>query len=87
MIFASALLFGPQVTLIAGGLGSALADLLEWLCSMDTHNIAAKGLEGYMLAKSALIAKAKAMFTWYKSGWFCDGISILSWWSNISIFY
>lgn len=29
LIFASALLFGPQVALIAGGLGSALADLLS----------------------------------------------------------
>lgn len=51
MIFASALLFGPEVGLIAGGIGSALADLLNGYAAWIPITLVAKGLEGYIAGK------------------------------------
>lgn len=57
MIFTSALLFGPQVGLIAGGIGSALADLLLAYPIWIPITLVAKGLEGYVAGKLSLNAK------------------------------
>lgn len=58
MIFTSALLFGPQVGLIAGGLGSALADLLLGYPIWIPITLIAKGLEGYIAGKISYNAKS-----------------------------
>lgn len=60
MIYASALLFGPQVGLIAGGIGSALADLLLGYPLWIPITLAAKGLEGYVAGKLCLNTKSMA---------------------------
>ena len=59
LIFASALLFGPQVALIAGGLGSALADLLSGYAVWIPITLLAKGLEGYIAGKICFNSKSK----------------------------
>ncbi|NLK21019.1 MAG: ECF transporter S component [Epulopiscium sp.] len=59
MIFASAFLFGPQVGIIAGGIGSALADLLGGFPAWIPITLVAKGLEGYIAGKVCYNAKSK----------------------------
>ncbi|NLK96960.1 MAG: ECF transporter S component [Epulopiscium sp.] len=59
MIFASALVFGPQVGMITGGLGSALADLLLGYPVWIPITLVAKGLEGYVVGK--LCSNARSM--------------------------
>ncbi len=46
MIFVSALLFGPKVGFLAGGLGSALADLQAGYAMWAPWTFVIKGLEG-----------------------------------------
>ena len=48
MIFAAALLLGPWGGLIAGGIGSALADLLLGYAFWAPWTLVVKGLEGYI---------------------------------------
>ncbi|WP_058485451.1 ECF transporter S component [Defluviitalea phaphyphila] len=59
MIFTSALLFGPQVGLIAGGIGSALADLLSGYGVWIPITLIAKGLEGYIAGLICFKAKSQ----------------------------
>jgi uncharacterized membrane protein len=56
MIFLASILFGPQVGLIAGGLGSALADLLAGYAQYAPITLIVKGLEGWIVGKIAIQA-------------------------------
>lgn len=46
VIFISGILFGPQVALLAGGLGSALGDVLLGYAHWAPYTLVIKGLEG-----------------------------------------
>lgn len=48
-VYAVALLFGPRVGAIAGGVGSALADLLTGYSYYAPGTLAIKGLEGFVV--------------------------------------
>jgi uncharacterized membrane protein len=50
MIFVAALVGGPQAGLIAGGVGSAMADLLSGYASWAPWTLVIKGLEGLLAA-------------------------------------
>lgn len=49
MIFISALLLGPKAGLVAGGLGSALADLLLGFAFWAPWTLIIKGIEGFIV--------------------------------------
>ncbi|MBP2028259.1 putative membrane protein [Acetoanaerobium pronyense] len=48
-IIVSSLLFGPVAGMIAGGIGSALADLLSGYAHYALFTLIVKGLEGYII--------------------------------------
>lgn len=48
LIFVSALLFGPKIGFIAGGFGSALADILAGYTNWAPWTFVIKGLEGFI---------------------------------------
>lgn len=48
-IYAGALLFGPLVGLLAGGIGSALADLASGAAQFAPFTLVIKGLEGLLV--------------------------------------
>ncbi|MBI4277203.1 MAG: ECF transporter S component [Armatimonadetes bacterium] len=48
LIYTTALLFGPRFGLVAGGLGSALADVLGGYQQFAIATLIIKGLEGYV---------------------------------------
>ena len=50
MVFVAAALMGPRTGLIAGGLGSALADLLSGYGAWAPWTLVIKGLEGLLVA-------------------------------------
>lgn len=62
LIFSSALIFGPEVGFIAGGLGSALADLLSGYAAWIPITLLAKGLEGYIAGKMCYRTKSKKQY-------------------------
>lgn len=49
VIFISSILFGPITGMIAGGLGSALADILSGYAHWAIFTLVIKGLEGYLV--------------------------------------
>ncbi len=49
MIYVSALLFGPMAGLLAGGIGSALADWLTGYGQFAPYTLVIKGLEGLVV--------------------------------------
>ncbi|MBC6003546.1 ECF transporter S component [Paeniclostridium sp. NSJ-45] len=49
VIFISSILFGPVVGMIAGGIGSALADILSGYEHWAIFTLIIKGLEGYVV--------------------------------------
>lgn len=49
MVYISALLFGPITGLLAGGIGSALADLLGGFSQFAPYTLVIKGLEGLLV--------------------------------------
>lgn len=49
MVFLSAILFGPVAGLLAGGLGSAIADILLGCAAWAPWTLAIKGLEGFLV--------------------------------------
>ena len=49
MIYVSALLFGPLAGLLAGGIGSALADWLTGYGQFAPYTLVIKGLEGLVV--------------------------------------
>jgi len=49
MVYTFALLFGPKVGLIAGGIGSALADLITGYLPYAPATLVIKALEGYIV--------------------------------------
>ena len=53
MIFLTGVVFGPQAALFAGGLGSALADLLAGYVQYAPITLIVKGLEGWIVGKIA----------------------------------
>lgn len=62
-LFVIALLFGPRPGLVAGGVGSALADLLTGYAHWAPWTLVIKGLEGWMtgrLGHAALVARRRA---------------------------
>ncbi len=63
VIFVAALMFGPRTGVIAGGVGSALADLLSGYAHWAPWTLVIKGLEG-------LIAGAVAWRAYRKGGAF-----------------
>lgn len=49
VIFISSILFGPVAGMIAGGIGSALADILSGYAHWAIFTLIIKGLEGYLV--------------------------------------
>ncbi len=49
VIFITSILFGPIVGMIAGGIGSALADILSGYAHWAIFTLIIKGLEGYLV--------------------------------------
>lgn len=49
MVYIAALLFGPGTGLLAGGIGSALADLLGGYTQFAPYTLVIKGLEGFIV--------------------------------------
>ncbi|MGH2398576.1 MAG: ECF transporter S component [bacterium] len=49
MVYVSALLFGPLAGLVAGGIGSALADWLGGYAQFALYTLVIKGLEGLLV--------------------------------------
>ena len=49
VIFISSILFGPILGMIAGGIGSALADILSGYAHWAIFTLIIKGLEGYVV--------------------------------------
>ncbi|MGM0501494.1 MAG: ECF transporter S component [Bacillota bacterium] len=56
MIFLASIIFGPQVGMIAGGIGSAIADLLAGYPQFAVITLVVKGIEGWVVGKIALQA-------------------------------
>ena len=48
IIFTSAILFGPMVGALAGGIGSAVADILFGYPAFAPYTFVIKGLEGFV---------------------------------------
>src|SRR5713226_5879130 len=55
MVFTSALLFGPLAGLLAGGIGSALADWLTGYQQFAPYTLVIKGLEGLVVGLIAWV--------------------------------
>lgn len=82
VIFIAALLLGPRYGAIAGGVGSALADLLSPYALWAPFTLVIKGLEGFIVGyvfhhwlsgKNSIGAKAMAMLLgglWMAAGYF-----------------
>lgn len=49
MVYVSALLFGPVTGMLAGGIGSALADILGSYTQFAPYTLVIKGLEGFLV--------------------------------------
>ena len=49
VIFITSILFGPMVGMVAGGIGSALADILTGYAHWAIFTLIIKGLEGYVV--------------------------------------
>ncbi|MEG2787205.1 MAG: ECF transporter S component [Romboutsia sp.] len=49
VIFISSILFGPIAGMLAGGIGSALADILSGYAHWAVFTLIIKGLEGYLV--------------------------------------
>ncbi|MBU7013488.1 MAG: ECF transporter S component [Theionarchaea archaeon] len=60
MIFVSALLFGSRIGGVAGGVGSALADILGGFGSWAPFTLIIKGTEGFITGKLAKSGKIPA---------------------------
>lgn len=54
VIFISSILFGPFTGMIAGGIGSALADILSGYSHWALFTLIIKGLEGYIVGVTIL---------------------------------
>lgn len=54
VIFVSAILFGPNVGMVAGGIGSALADLLGGYFHWVPFTFIIKGVEGWLVGRLAV---------------------------------
>ncbi len=54
VIFISSILFGPFTGMIAGGVGSALADILSGYTHWALFTLIIKGLEGYIVGVTIL---------------------------------
>jgi uncharacterized membrane protein len=65
MIFVTALLMGPRTALIAGGVGSALADILSGFAFYAPWTLVIKGLEGLIAAALGYRAfRTKGIAAW-----------------------
>jgi uncharacterized membrane protein len=60
IIYLVAILFGGKYALLAGGIGSALADVLSGYGQWALPTLIIKGIEGYIIAK---IASRKLIYT------------------------
>lgn len=91
MIFISSILFGPVVGMIAGGIGSALADLLSGYAHWALFTLIIKGLEGYLvgiiIGKSSnkakivlatLIGASEMVIGYYIAGGILEGSFIVA---------
>lgn len=62
IIFVSSILFGPVSGMIAGGIGSALADILSGYTHWAIFTLIIKGIEGYLvgmlLSKNTTVIKS-----------------------------
>ena len=82
VIFLAALLLGPRYGAIAGGVGSALADLLSPYAAWAPFTLVIKGLEGFIVgyvlyrlasAKGSVVSRIAAMALgglWMAAGYF-----------------
>ena len=91
IIFISSILFGPVSGMIAGGLGSSLADVLSGYSQWALFTLIIKGLEGYLvgiiirnnatLFKSifaTLIGVVAMVFGYFVAGGILEGSFIVS---------
>lgn len=60
VIFATAIVFGPVAGLLAGGIGSALADLLSGYGQWAPFTLVVKGLEGLICGYLYLVWRKKS---------------------------
>lgn len=86
VIFVAALLLGPKYGAIAGGIGSALADILSPYVVWAPFTLVIKGLEGFMVGyifyrlfaeRGGIKTKAVSMLTgglWMAAGYFGAGV-------------
>ena len=66
VIFVAALLFGPRTGLLAGGIGSALADLLGGYAHWAPFTLVIKGVEGLLVG--ALAGRSAFGTVWAYAG-------------------
>jgi len=66
MVYTFALLFGPRVGMIAGGIGSALADLITGYLPYAPATLVIKGVEGYIVGRLSLMLTRVSEKTWRK---------------------
>ncbi len=81
MVFIGALLFGPVVGGISGGIGSALSDAVGGFGTFVPFTLVIKGLEGYMVGLIAFRFPARrriALLAWLVGGLILVGGYFLS---------
>ena len=66
VIYVAAIVYGPLVGVLAGGIGSALADIWTQAPYYAPFTLVIKGIEGYVvgrLARSSVASRVRAMLT------------------------
>ncbi len=63
-IYMAAVLFGPRVAALAGGIGSALADLTSGYQQFAVFTLIIKGLEGLIVGLIALASRRPSLGPW-----------------------
>lgn len=66
MVYTFALLFGPRVGLIAGGIGSALADLITGYLPYAPATLVIKGIEGFIVGHLSHVLTRAPERVWKK---------------------
>jgi uncharacterized membrane protein len=76
IVMTTALIFGPIIGGVAGGLGSALADLLLGYSAFAPFTLIIKGLEGFVIG---IIAGGPGKTSWVKLAiaWIVGGVIIV----------
>ena len=85
MVYLTALLFGPHVGAIAGGVGSALADLLTGYQIYTPATFVIKGVEGFIVGYLSNLFKRKERYA--KLGAIFSAILVFTLASIIGVFF